>query len=37
MKNNWFILAQICGLINFITYGISLWMEKNILFFSDHM
>lgn len=35
MDNNWFILAQICGVINFITYGISIWMEKkkNILFF----
>lgn len=35
MENNWFILAQICGVINFITYGISIWMEKkkNILFF----
>lgn len=35
MKNYYFILAQICGLINFITYGISIWMKKkkNILLF----
>ncbi len=30
-----FIIAQVCGLINFITYGISIWLKtkKDILFF----